>query len=106
MSIIQKSQKSLEYDKILTELANNAKTEQSRKLCLDLTPFVRPDDIQQELQYTREAKSVLDFARDIPIDKIESFSKLREKNEYFIEEELVDIAKSMRTFRLVRNFLK
>ena len=33
-------------------------------------------------------------------------SKLKEKNEYFIEEELVDIAKSMRTFRLVRNFLK
>ena len=29
-----------------------------------------------------------------------------QSDEYFIEEELVDIAKSMRTFRLVRNFLK
>ena len=106
MSIIQKSQKALEYDKILTELAAQAKTEQSRRLCLDLTPFVRKDDIERELQYTREAKSILDFARDIPIDKIENFSKLREKNEYFIEEELVDIAKSMKTFRIVRNFLK
>ena len=106
MSIIQKSRKALEYDKILAELALHAKTEQSKKLCLDLTPFVRNDDIERELQYTREAKSILDFARDIPIDKIENFSKLREKNEYFIEEELVDIAKSMRTFRIVRNFLK
>ena len=106
MSIIQKSQKALEYDKILTELAAQAKTEQSRRLCLDLTPFVRKDDIERELLYTREAKSILDFARDIPIEKIENFSKLREKNEYFIEEELVDIAKSMRTFRIVRNFLK
>jgi len=106
MSIIQKSQKALEYDKILAELANCAKTEQSKRLCLDLTPFVRHDDIERELNYTREAKLVLDFAQDIPIDKIQFFSKLREKNEYFIEEELVDIAKTMRIFRLVRNFLK
>lgn len=106
MSIIRKSQNALEYNKILAELANHAKTEQSKKLCLNLTPFVKHSDIEQELVYTREAKSVLDFAKDIPIDKIQNFSKLREKNEYFVEEELVDIAKTMRTFRVVRNFLK
>lgn len=106
MSIIQKSQKALEYDKIMAELATFAKTEQSKKLCLELTPFVRYDDIEQQIKYTREAKDVLDLAHDIPIDKIQNFSKLREKNEYFVEEELVDIAKSMRTSRLVRNFLK
>ena len=106
MSIIQKSQKSLEYDKILAELAKFAKTEQSKKLCLDLTPFVKIDDIQNQILLTSEAKDVLDLARDIPIDKIENFKKLREKNEYFIEEELIDIAKTMRTSRIVRNFLK
>ena len=106
MSIIQKSQKSLEYDKILAELAVFAKTDQSRKLCLDLTPSVRHDDIEQLLKYTAEAKKILDFANDIPIDKIVNFTKIREKNEYFIEEELVEIAKSIRTFRLVKNFLK
>lgn len=106
MSIIQKSQKSLEYDKILAELAVFAKTEQSKKLCLDLTPFVKKDDIEQQLIYTREAKQILDFAQDIPVDKVINFSKLREKNEYFLEEELIDVAKSIRTFRLVRNFLK
>ena len=81
MSIIQKSQKSLEYDKILTVLANFAKTEQSRKLCLDLTPFVRFEDIECELQYTREALNILDMAHDIPIDRIISFSKIKEKKE-------------------------
>lgn len=106
MSIIQKSQKALEYDKILSELAKLAKTEQSQLLCKNLTPFVRHDDIERELKYTSEAKYVLDLARDIPIDKIQNFTKLREKNEYFVEEELVDIAKTIRTFRLVRNFLK
>ena len=106
MSIVQKSQKALEYDKILTELSKFAKTEQSKQLCLDLTPFVKPEDIKSQLVLTREAKDVLDLARDIPIEKIPDFSKLRERNEYFVEEELVDIAKSMRTSRIVRNFLK
>ena len=106
MSIVQKSQKALEYDKILAELSKFAKTEQSRKLCLDLTPFVKREDIQKQLILTREAKDVLDLARDIPIEKIQNFKKLRERNEYFTEEELIDIAKSMRTSRIVRNFLK
>lgn len=106
MSIIRKSQKALEFDKILYELSSFAKTEQSKKLCLDLTPFVKPEYIHEQLVLTREAKSVLDNSRDIPIDRIENFSKLREKSEYFVEEELVDIAKSMRTSRIVKNFLK
>lgn len=106
MSIVQTSQKALEYDKILAELANFAKTDQSKELCLNLTPFVRYEDIEREIQYTREAKDVLDLARDIPIEKIQNFNKLKEKNEYFTEEELVDIAKTMRTSRLVKNFLK
>ena len=106
MSIVQKSQKALEYDKILAELAKFAKTEQSKKLCMDLTPFVKQEDIKFQLLLTREAKDVLDLARDIPIEKVPDFLKLRERNEYFVEEELVDIAKSMRTSRIVRNFLK
>ncbi|MBR6126739.1 hypothetical protein IKQ21_03555, partial [bacterium] len=106
MSIVQKSQKALEYDKILAELSKYAKTDQSKKLCLDLTPYVKIEDIQTQINFTREAKYVLDFARDIPIEKIQNFSKLKTQNEYFSEEELVDISKSMRTFRLVKNFLK
>ena len=105
-NIIQKSQKSLEYDKVLLELANFAKTEQSKYLCIDLTPFVTPDDIHKQLVYTREAKAVLDSGSDIPIDRIEHFNKLQEKSEYFIEKELIDIAKSMRTSRIVKNFIK
>ena len=106
MSIIQKSQKALEYDKILTVLAKYAKTEQSKKLCLELTPFVRVEDIKEQLVMTREAKDVLDMAMGIPVEKIPNLAKLRERNEYFVEEELVDIAKAMRTSRIVRNFLK
>ncbi len=106
MNIIQKSRKALEFDKILLDLAAFAKTEQSKYLCLELTPFENPDEIHNQLTLTREAKEMLDFSRDIPIDMIENFSKLIEKNEYFIEEELVDVAKSLRTARIVKNYLK
>ena len=106
MSIIQKSQKALEYDKILAELSKYAKTEQSKKLCLELTPYVKPEDIHYQIVLTREAKELLDTSKDIPIDKIQDFKKLSSKSEYFIEEELIDIAKSMRTSRIVRNYLK
>ncbi len=106
MNIIQKSQKALEFDKILFDLAVFAKTEQSKKMCLELTPFVKPDDIHTQLTLTREAKELLDMSTDIPIDRLEDFSKLREKSEYFVEEELVDAAKTMRVARIVKNFLK
>ena len=106
MNIVQKSQKALEYNKILAELAKYAKTEQSKRLCLDLTPFVKMNDIHHQLICTREAKQILDLARDIPIEHIENFSKLRQKNEYFVEEELINISKSIKTSRLIKNFLK
>jgi len=64
MSIVQKSQKALEYDKILAELAKYAKTEQSHKLCLELTPYIKAADIQKQLILTREAKDVLDLAHE------------------------------------------
>ncbi|MCQ2739126.1 MAG: endonuclease MutS2 [bacterium] len=106
MSITDKSQKCLEYDKVLNELSCFAKTAQSKEMCLNLTPYVKSEDIEFELICTREAKFILDNAKDIPVDNIENFEHLKLKNEYFKEEELINIAKSMRTFRLVRNFLK
>jgi DNA mismatch repair protein MutS2 len=106
MNIIHKSQKALEFDKILLELAGYAKTEQSKMLCLELTPYVKAEDIHEQLTLTREAKELLDNSRDTPIDRMADFTQLRNRSEYFVEEELVDAAKSMRTARIVRNFLK
>ena len=61
MTIIQKSQKALEYDKILQELAKFAKTEQSRIKCLELVPFDDFEIINEQIKYTAEAKTLLDF---------------------------------------------
>lgn len=106
MNIFQKSQTALEFDKVLLNLTNYAKTEQSALMCKELTPYNMIKDIEEELKLTREAKFILDNALDIPIDYIQDFKKLKCKNGYFKEEELVDIANTLRTFRLISNFLK
>ena len=68
MEIQAKSLKSLEYDKVLEELAKFAKTAQSRELCLSLLPFDNVEKITSEILFTREAKFILDMPSDIPID--------------------------------------
>lgn len=106
MEIHTKTLLALEYDKILEKLADCSKIEQSKALCFSLTPFFKREDIQMALDYTSEALKILDSALDIPIDFVMDIKDLLNKKEYFIEEELIDIAKTMRTSRVVRNFLK
>lgn len=99
--------KALEYDKVLEKLSNYAKTAQSKRLCLDLKPFNEVLDIQEQLLYTYEAKKIFDNAIDIPIDFVAEISEI-EKNlnlSYLSEEEIVDVAKTLRTSRLVKKFL-
>ncbi len=106
MEIPTKTLHALEYEKILDRLASCSKIEQAKYLCLNLKPLNTPEEIQEALNFTAEALSVLDFGLDIPIDFVMNISSLTLKNEYFVEEELIDIAKTMRTSRIVRNFLK
>ena len=51
MDILEKSLKTLEFDKILENIANYAKTEQSKRLCLELEPFDDIILIKKALQY-------------------------------------------------------
>lgn len=106
MDIIKQSLKSLEYDKVVSILANFAKTKQSRKLCLLLTPDSNRQIIEKNLQYTDEARKILDFALDIPIEYVISLESINLNSEYFAEDELIDFAKTLRTSRLVKSFLR
>ena len=106
MEIHTKTLLALEYDKILEKLADCSKLEQSRLLCLALTPFNKREQIQTAIDYTAEALRILDVALDIPVDFVMDIKSLFDKKEYFVEDELIDIAKTMRTSRIVRNFLK
>ena len=107
MDIATKSLKSLEFDKVLEKLSGYAKTKQSRALCNDLLPFDNIKKIQSEILFTREAKQILDMPNDIPIDFVADISAIQKNAlvSYLSEGELVDIAKTMRSSRLVKNFL-
>ena len=107
MNIISDSLKALEFDKITELLSKYAKTAQSRQLCLNLTPHGETELILKELRYTREAKKILDIPNDIPIEFVADINKIENSamTTYLSEEELVDTAKTLRTSRLVRNFI-
>ena len=105
MDIVLKSLKALEFDKILEKLANFAKIEQSKSLCFELLPFQDIVKINKELRCTREAKFILDMPNDIPIEFVANIKRLTQNSSYFAEDELIDIAKTLKTSRLVKKFL-
>ena len=59
MDITSKSNITLEFDKVKEELSKYAKFEQSKVLCLRLSPFNDVNKIQKEIELTREAKKFL-----------------------------------------------
>lgn len=107
MDIIEKSRKSLEFDKIAEKLSNYAKTKQSREICLRTLPFEDIIKIKNELKCTGEAKFILDMPSDIPIEFVADMKKIKQNigATYLSEEELIDVAKTLRTSRLVKKFL-
>ncbi len=107
MNILEKSRKSLEFDKIAEKLSNFAKTKQSKELCLAIMPFDDIVKIKSELQCTREAKQILDMPNDIPIEFLADIEAIKKNMgvSYLAEDELIDVAKTLRTSRLVKKFL-
>ena len=106
-TIVDKSLTTLELDKILQKLSNFAKIQQSKQLCINTKPFEDTNQIRQQLKLTREAKFILDLPADIPIEFVADIQKIQKSMTagYLSEEELVDIAKTIRTSRIIKNFL-
>jgi len=105
MEIALKSRKALEFDKISEKLSNFAKTQQSKELCLNLAPSDNIVEINRGLQCTHEAKFILDMPNDIPIEFVADISRFNILTSYLAEDELIDIAKTLKTSRLVKKFL-
>lgn len=107
MDITSKSYTTLEFDKVKEELSHYAKFEQSKNLCLRLMPYSEIEKIEKNLKYTREAKYILDHAKDTPVEFIADIQTIKNNSavSYLSEEELIDIAKTMRSSRLLKRFL-
>ena len=107
MNIVEKSLKALEFDKIADNLSNFAKIKQSKELCLSLLPNDDIVAINKDLQCTREAKYILDLPNDIPIEFVADIKSIKNNlgTHYLSEEELIDVAKTLKSSRLVKKFL-
>ena len=107
MDIVSISNNTLEFDKIKEELSKFAKFEQSRVLCLRAQALNETDKIKKQIELTREAKKILDYAKDTPTEFIADVSKIKNNSamSYLMEEELIDIAKTMKSSRLLKRFI-
>lgn len=108
MKILEKSLRSLEFDKILEKLASHAKLKQSNRLCLEASIYSDVSSIQAQIDFTKEAKNILDLALELPLDYVADINQITQStiNSYLKEEEIIDVAKTIKTSRLVKNFLK
>ena len=108
MNIERKTLKALEFDKILENLASFSRLEQSRTLCLSLSIYSDIYSIKKQIEFTKEAKNILDIALDLPLEYVADIEEIEKStiSSYLKEDEIIDIAKTIRTSRLVRNFLK
>lgn len=107
MDITEKSNITLEFDKIREELAKYARFKQSKQLCLNLLPQSEPQKIQEQILYTKEAKKILDYAKETPVEFIADMIAIKTNSavSYLSEEELNDVAKTMKSSRLLKKFI-
>lgn len=107
MDIVSKTLKTLEFDKIQEKVSLFAKISQSKTLSLNSPVYNNYNEIIKALEFTKEAKSLLDYALDIPIGFVADISKIQKNAQvsYLTEEELIDTAKTLRSSRLVKKFL-
>ena len=107
MDITSKSHTTLEFDKVKEELSHYAKFEQSKALCLRLLPYSDEGKIKHQLKYTAEAKYILDHAKDTPVEFIADIQSIKNNCavSYLTEEELLDVAKTMKSSRLLKRFI-
>jgi len=108
MNIAEKSLKALEFDKILVKLSGLARLEQSKCLCLGLSIYSDISHMKHQLLFTKEAKNILDMALELPLEYVENIEKIINStlNSYLREDEIINVAKTIKTSRLVKNFLK
>ena len=108
MNILEKSKKTLEFDKVLSVLATFAKTKQSQELCLTLEPETDYDKIQENLLLTKESKELIDKLLELPIEHLTDLTTIdnNQLNSYLSEKDLLSLAKSLRSARLVKNFMR
>lgn len=98
----------LEFNTILSYLSEYAISKLGEERCLNAQIFEDVNTIKNELLLTTQAKNIINLALNIPLDNIYDIEKSLEdakKKLRLNESEIIDIAKTLRTSRLMKNFL-
>ncbi|MBQ3642367.1 endonuclease MutS2 [bacterium] len=98
----------LEFDKVLSYLSTYAVSELGKERCLNALIFDDVNTIKKELLITSQARALVNNAINIPLDNIFDIEKSLQdakKKLRLSEDEIINIAYTLRTSRLVKNFL-
>ena len=108
ISMKDKSAKILEFNKVLEYLSEYALSDLGVQRCLNTPIYDDINTIKAELLLTSQARTIFNNAINIPLDNVYDIEKSLEdakKKLRLGEEEIINVAKSLRTSRLMRNFL-
>ncbi len=98
----------LEFDKVLSYLSNFAISDLGKERCLNCSVYNDINTINNELNLTSQAKNIINKAIKIPLEHIYDIEKSlndAKRKLRLNEEEIIHIAMTLRTSRLMRNFL-
>ena len=106
--MIKKTSEILEFDKVLSYLSEYAISSLGVERCLNAQIFDNVNTIKKELILTSQARKIINDAINVPLENIYNVEKSlndAKKKLRLNEEEIIDIARTLRTSRLMRNFL-
>ena len=107
LDLITKHAQSLEFDKVLENLANFAISTLGKQKCQSAPIYDKKAQIQYQLELTSEAKKIFDDTGNFSCFPLEflcdSQSLLDSKR--LGAGDIIDLAKNLRTSRLVKNFI-
>lgn len=104
----KKAEEILELDKVLEYLSKYALSNLGAKRCREARIFNDVDKIKSELELTTQARLIINAALNIPLDNVYDIEKSlndAKKQIRLEEEEIVNIARTLRTSRLTAGFL-
>lgn len=97
----------LEFNKIKNILSYYAKTDNGKKMCLNLQPSNNKEKVQKALDETTEAVALLYRKGNLPLETISNISSyiLNLKNQNFLSSKaLLELATLLKTSRILKNY--